>query len=448
MLYRLHNNIFIVGLLTLGFLSVMSNGRAFCLVTPVTFFAFITQVALLISISRDEDKIYSEKTLFFTVLIYSLFFGGLMFLVSNYYDVDLHIDDPDANLYYIQGMKSYEYGVIENAQRIINKYPFDDWGALLLSNFMLYLIPSCFFMNAIHVLTGAISAVLLYRIGNIFMPKCHAFMAGFAYSTSSYLILFHCTYLKESIFTFLVICAMYFFYKSIAEGRHVFLLAVLYFLIHIAFYRPAVDAFLIMSFVAYYAITQRRSAVSVFLYGIIIVGLVASMAFLQGQVDNYTAGGDDDAILAANGSGNYSGGFNYFVGWFSAFFGPFPSLFPTNPTRPAPMNFYGAGLTYKTFLVIPLWIGIWGAVKNFNVLLIPIVVFVGVEMAATGYIMASFELRKVMLHVPFTFILVFYGLYLLEKKNVSITIKHRMEYIGCIFTIGVLVLWNLIRVKG
>lgn len=450
MLYRLHNNIFIVGLLTLVFLILMSSGRAYSAITVFLLFAFITQVALLIWYSQGETNSYSEKELFIAVLLYSFFLGGIIISMSYFFygGEKFLFEDPDAVFYYREGIRTQDLGFVENTKRIVTKFGFDDWGALLFSNIMLSIIPSFFFMNIFYLLIGAITTVLLFRIGKYFMPESYSFMAALAYSTSSYMMMFHCTFLKESLFVFLVVCVIYFFNKSIADGDHKALLAVFFFIILILFYRPPLIAFLLVALGTYYAITQRGKAVSVFLYGIIVVGLVVSMAFMQSQMDHYTEGGDTDELLAENGSQNYSGGFNYLVGWFVSFFGPFPTLFPLASLGPRNMNFYGAGLVYKLFMAFPLWIGVFYAVKRFNLNIIPLLVFTLVEMAATGFIMASFELRKVLLHVPFTYIIAYYGIYQLEKSKVGEFNKRLLEFVGYALTIGILFLWNVIRVKG
>ena len=447
MLYRLHYNILIVGLLTIGCLAAKSSGNVFSLITPFTVVAFVTQLLLLMSFSRDENASYSDKTLFITVFFYNLLLGLLTIIVAHYYGDEFLFEDPDAVFYYKQGIKSADIGFIENAKRIINTFGFDDWGALLVSSVLMYIIPSAYFMNAFYVFIGAVSAVMLYRIGKYFMPDTYAFLASLAYSTSSFIVLFHCTYLKESFFVFLVISAIYYFYKSIEDGNHMALFLVFLCLFSILFFRPPLVAFFMIAFVSYYAVTQRGSAISVFLYMAIAVTLVASIAFMQTQIDHYTEGGNTDALLAENGSANYSGGFNVFVGWFVAFLGPFPTLFPRGIEDPRLIHFYGAGLTYKAFLALPLWVGVYWAVKRFEVVMIPLIAFTVVEILATGFILASFELRKVLLHVPFMYVLSFYGLYQLEKNKVNQTFKHYLTFTYFALAIGILILWNLIRVK-
>ena len=411
MLYRLHNNILIIGLLTLGFLIALSANRAFCAITPVTLIAFATQVLLIMWFSREDWVSYSEKGLFLTTLIYGYLLAGLIIVVAHYLDGEQFLfEDVDGVFYYKEGLKAGEFGVFENAKRLMSKYPFDDWGALL-------------------------------------MPVSYAYLAALAYSTSSYLILFHCTYLKESFFTFLVVCAFYFFYEVIAHNKKKALIGVLFFLAIMVFFRPVVVAFLLMAFVAYYAVTMRGSAVSLFLYGALAVGIVVSLAFMQTQLDSYTSGGNTEEVLAESGSANYSGGFNFFVGWFASLFGPFPTIFPAESVGPVPMNFYGAGLIYKLFIVIPLWAGVFWAIKRFDLLMIPVIIFVLAEIAGAAFVLASFELRKVMLHMPFIYVIAFYGFYQNEKNELSKTLTSFMEFSGYAFAIGVLMLWTVIRVK-
>ena len=450
MLYRLHNNIFIIGLLTLGFLAAMVPDRSFCAVTPFTLFAFVTQLLLLVWFSDERRGIYTDKVLFLTVLLYSVFLGGLIIVLSYAYygGEEFLFEDPDAAFYYREAIRVVDLGFKDNAERILTKFGFDDWGALLFSNLVLYIYPSFFLMNALYMIIGAISAVLLYRMGKYFMPESYAFLPALAYGTSSYMMMFHCTFLKETLFVFCVICSIYYFNEFIHDKGKGTLFGAIILLISIVLFRPPLVAFLIVAFTAYYAVSKQGSAVSLFLYGAIALGLVVSMAFLQSQMDHYTEGGDTDELLAENGSQNYSGGFNYIVGWFVSLFGPFPTLFPLASLGPRNMNFYGAGLTHKLFTALPLWIGVFYAVKRFQIKMIPIVAFTLVEMAATGFIMASFELRKVLLHVPFTYIIAFYGLYELEKSEVSERIKYLLEFASYVFPIGILFLWNVIRVKG
>lgn len=448
MLYRLHNTIFIIELLLIGFLAVLASDRSFCAMTVGTVVAFVSQLLLLIYFSQDKDVLHTNRVLFLTMLVYYVLVGALFMSISYYYDGDTFmLNKLDAMFYFKEGMKSVDMGLAENVQRIIRRFEPDDWGALLTSSVVLYLIPSKLFMNAIYMFAGAVSVVMLFHMGKHFMPVVYAFEAALAYGTSSFMVFYHCAYLKESLFVFYVIAAMYFFFRAAIERKYLSFFGAVICVAILAFYRPAVSAFLVISFFGYYAITQRGTAFSLFLYVMIAGAMAVSMVFLQDQVDRY-AGGDMDSIMIESSSANYSGMVNIVMGWFVGLFGPFPTLFPMPKMGPELTNFYGAGLTYRLFLAIPFWMGVLFTVKRRNFDMVPILSFVLVEMLASAYVLASFELRKVLMHVPFMYILSFYGLYQMEMSKKIVPFKQLIKFGSYAMTIGILIVWNVFRVKG
>lgn len=447
-MYKLHNNILIVGLLAIGFLTVIMSSRALCMMTIVTIFAFVTQLLLILNFAKDPKAKYSSQTLFWTVLIYSMIMGSLFMVVSYYYDGDTFLfSKRDALFYFNSGLRAVDFGYLNNARSIISKYDSEEWGGLLTISLIVYILPNKLFLNFVYMLLGAVSSVMLFRISKHFMSNSYAFCAALSYGASSYAILFHCTSLKESIFVFFVIASMYYFYRAAVDKNYWSYIGMFLCLVAVVFFRPAVTAFLAVSFVAYFAITQRGSAVSIFLFVIIAVGMVASLSFMQAQVDTYTVG-DIDGKIEKSAHDNYSGSFNNFVNWFAAPFGPFPSLFPKTNCPPSTINFYGAGLLYRLFLIVPFWVGVFYVIKRRNIKLIPVTLFILVEMLATAYVLASIELRKVLPHVPFMSVLMFYGLYRLSKIESNPFVKILMGPVSYGLVFGVLILWNVIKVKG
>ena len=243
---------------------------------------------------------------------------------------------------------------------------------------------------------------------------------------------------------FLVISVMYFQYKAIAYNSNQSLIGVAFFLFLIMFFRPAVGAFLIMSIAIYYAIKTKGHAISLFLYIVAAVGFAISLKSMQEIVERNTAGGDIDAVIADTNNAAYSSSFNYFVSFFGAIFGPFPSLFP-KPSGPSYMEFLSAGLVYKLFLVMYFWLGIYSIIKKYVVELFPLALFILIEMLLTGAVCASLELRKVLLHVPFMYIIAFYGIY-------KVPMTTRLNSLPILafnsFVVGVLFLWNVLKVKN
>jgi hypothetical protein len=444
MLYKWHNNIFIIGLLTISLVGVWTHQFSFDLMAIGTVVAFVSQMALLMYFVRDENVRYAETTLLVTVLTYSILLGIVFMSLSEYFEGDTFmLTKKDAMLYYKGSMRANDVGFIENAKYLMNKKAFDDWGAYLYDSFLMSIIPSKFFLNASYMLTGAISSMLLFRIGRYYMPEAYAFVGAMAYGTSSYLIMFHCTFLKESLFVFLVICTIYHLNRGIhQESSNAYPFAV-FFLFLLFFFRPAVAAFIIMSFAVYVAVKQHGSALSFFFYLAVVVGFVISIRYMMDMADRYSSSYEEKSELSGNAKA-YSGGFNVFVNLFGGFFGPFPTLFTKHETGPSTIQFYGAGLTYRLFMIFPFLGGLYFILKNRVLELIPITVFILAEMLATGMIAASLELRKVMPHIPLTYIVSFYGLSKWQESKVFQRIPNALVFGAAI---GIILLWNVIKTK-
>ena len=404
--------------------------------------AFVTQMALLLHYSKDDHTDYSEQSLFYTVLIYTFLLDAFFMLISIYYDDDTFLFSKiDAMFYYKNSIQVTDLGLIKNISRIINKYESDDWGTLFFDSLVFYIYPSKLLLNAIYTLLGVISSIFIYRMGKSFMPEKFAFLAALSYSTSSYLGFFNSSFLKESLFVFLVVCALYSQHKAIEEQSSRGLIGVAFFVFLIFFFRPAVSAFIVVSIFIYYGIVKRKHAISFFLFLGAAGGLVISLALMQQLFDSYAKGGDIDAVIADTNNSSYSSGFNYFVSYFGAFLGPFPSLFP-KVTGPSYLEFLGAGVFYKLFLIIPFWIGTYFTVRNRECRMIPFLLFILIEMLLTGAVCASLELRKVLLHVPFMYIVSFYGLYHIFTR---LRTANPAIFISFLYTLGVVFLWNVVK---
>ena len=241
----------------------------------------------------------------------------------------------------------------------------------------------------------------------------------------------------------MVVATLYYLFLFITNQSRSAWLPILLLLIAQLFYRPAVTAMLLVSAMVYYAITQRKNAISIFLYAAAAVVFAASLGDLQQIMDSNTQGGNVEALVAETNNSSYSYSFNYFVSLFGAIFGPFPSSFPKNPEAPTWVVFYGAGLSYRMFLVFAFWTGIYMIFKKKLIELYPIVMFVLFELVATGLVCASLELRKVILHIPFIYLIAFYGLWTQSEKDNSMSYTVWIKY-G--FIIAVFYLWNVVKV--
>jgi len=418
--------------------------KAMNLMALASVVSLTTQLAVLLYYSHEDYVDYSDRSLFHTTFIYTFSLGIFFMLISEYYDGDNFLfSKQDALFYFKQSSKVWEVGLSDNIMRIMREFESEDWGALFYDTIALYLVPNKLFVNFINTFLGATGAVYLYRIGKCFMPYSYAFLASLAYSTSSYIVFFNCSFLKESIFVFFVISVLYYHYQYVLNNSRLSLFGMILCVGILFFFRPAVAAFIVLSLFVYYAIKQKGNALSLFLYGAAIIGILLSMKLMMDTIESNTAGGNMDAVLEDTNNSSYSAGFNLFMSFFGAFFGPFPALIQRFE-EPSYVEFLGAGLTYKLFLVGPFWYGIYAIIKNREIELYPLAIFISVEMLATGAVMASLELRKVILHVPFMYIIAYYGIY---KGFLPIRMSHLSALPTYLFVVAVVLLWNVIKVK-
>ncbi len=441
MLYKLHNNIFICYLITLGWMACMLYQRL-DIMAAGSLLAFVSQLSLLLYFTKEKRNIYSEKVLFVIVFIYSILIGIVFMTLSYIVDNDTFMfTKVDAMLYYKGSIRAYDIGLFQNMDLIIEKKAFDDWGAYFFDSLLMSIIPNKLFLNFVYMLTGAISSVLLFRIARHYMPDVYSFVGALAYGTSSFIIFFHCTFLKESLFVAIVICAMYNIDRLIHKESKFALVWALFFSGLLFFFRPAVAAFIIISYFVYLAVKNHGSASSLFLYIGVFVVFIIVIQFMINIADRYAS----SAEVKMEESGNnkaYSGGFNNFVSIFGGFFGPFPTFFSKQGENPSAIQFYASGLTYRLFLILPFFTGIYFIIKNKVLELFPVILFILVEMLATGIVHASLELRKVLPHIPFTYIISFYGISYWQDKGLSRRIPRILIYI---LAIGLLLLWNVVK---
>ncbi len=442
MLYRLQINIFICSLLTFCGMACWLHQRSFDLMTVGTLLSFISQMSLLLYFAKENRNTYSSKVLFVVVFLYSLVLGIILMALSYYYDGDTFMfNKGDAILYYKDSIRAHNVGFIENMNFIMKKWEFDDWGSFFFDSLLMSIIPDKLFLNFAYMICGAISSTLLFLIGRHYMPDAYAFVGAMAYGTSSYMVSFHCTFLKESLFVTLIIATMYNLCRLLNKESNFAPFGTIFFLTLLFFFRPAVAAFIIMSVSIYFAIKLRGSALSVFMYIAVFVVFIIALKSMMDIAERYSSGGDEKLALSGNDKA-YSGGFNTFVNLFGGFCGPFPTIFTRIGEMPSSIQFYASGLTYKLFLILPFWTGVYFVLKNKVFELLPIVVFVVVEMLACGMVVASLELRKVMPHIPFTYIVSFYGLSQWQGAKLLIRTSKQLVYP---LAIGILLLWNIIK---
>ena len=116
-------------------MSTLVAERAFCVMTLAPLIAFITQMALIIYFSQENQTDYSEKALCITVLIYQILLGTVFMLISYYYDGDTFLfSKVDAMFYFRESMKASGMGLFKGINYLTSTFKSDDWGALVFDS--------------------------------------------------------------------------------------------------------------------------------------------------------------------------------------------------------------------------------------------------------------------------------------------------------------------------
>ena len=445
LLYRYQTHLFLIGTLMYGLTASLLAERAITWMVGSTFLTFCSQVALLFYYVDKEELSFTSKRLYTTVFVYTLLHAALFMAISYTYTGDTYMfSKKDAMFYSDLSFKFIDLGIVDGFKYLSSHIDMDDWGAVLWDVLCLSIVPNKLFLNFMYILLGTFGSIYLFKTGRFFMSDKYAFLASLTYSTSSFWIFFHCSFLKETAMVFFIMAAMYHAYSFVIKQNYVGLGYAIFFGSLLIFFRPAILVFLVIAFMFYYAIHHRKNAMGFFL-------LIAALGFcvlvinkMSHTVDRYTSGGDIEGLIGYRSNANYSGAFNYFVSFFGAICGPFPTIPSHVPEMPILIQFYAPGLIVKLFLALPFWYGVAHFIRERQWQAIPIISFILLEMLATAVIYASMELRKVLAHIPFMYIASFYAIYLYDQSGRR---EIPLQKVSFLVIVLMLFVWNIIKVN-
>ncbi len=410
-----HKNILLLGLLLYSCVTIIQFNTAFNWATCVSVIAFISYMILLYQCIDYENDYYATKRLFFTVTIYSFIMVLLFWWLSWYIDGDTYIfSKSDALLYERVCLKLKDLPYTDGFKYLKGNHPFDDWGAMLSMSIFMRIIPSKVFLNLCYILIGSTTSVLLFKIGKHFMASRYAYVAALAFCASSYNMFFYGSFLKESIFVFLVVCLFYNLTSYIFEQRKKSILFVIIFSILVCFFRPATVGFIWMGIFSYFLFKNGSDLKKLTALIIIIVFTMIMMTSLQNILDRYTMGGDIDKLLDTKEATGLSKELTYTINFFASFFGPFPTLIGTEQPRSC---LYGAGLLYKFFLNLPFYLAVWIIIKERQTDLFPLIIFIFLEAFSVAIVQKGFEFRLNLPHTAFFYLMAFWGFSKFDKEN-------------------------------
>jgi len=177
--------------------------------------------------------------------------------------------------------------------------------------------------------------------------------------------------LKENLFCFLIVSALYNIYLFKETNRVRDFLTAFIFISFTYFFRSIICLFLFIIFVLYMYCNEKNKKTIILLSSI---GAIIGIIFINVIVLKFT-GYSMDVVSATTASRmNRSVGSGFF-GWltqlFAAFYGPFPNF-----TRMGQYGFYySSGLLFKSIISLFVNVGLFSIVKNLEWRLYPLVFF-------------------------------------------------------------------------
>lgn len=414
LLYLYHRKIMLLVIALFVFLSVLRNDVFFDSSTFVICLSFFSSLSLIYSQIGIEEEKCTKLRLFSITFTYSFLLVSVFLFYS--YNVEGNtflLSESDARLYekivykmlYLPYMDSFTY--------LFEKYKFDDWGGPIYMSSVFRIYPDKLFLNFFNTVLTSLSSVFVFKVGERLMSRKYAYLSALSFATSSYMIFFNGSFLKESLFVFFVILLTNSIYNLIIEKRKISILYITFYCCILLLFRPAVVACILCGFSVYYIV---RRGYGVYKLGMIII-VALSLSYLLSSLvsifNHYTLSGDiAKLMLTKDTKYGLTREMTYTLNWFGSFFGPFPSILGSNMTS----CFYGSGLLYK-FLLLPFAIiGLVKVVKLRIDYMFPLLVFFVLESFFAALVQKGMELR---LTLPHIFIYYIFAFWTMEKVEIG-----------------------------
>lgn len=439
------NTIYIFSSLFLYFSLTSKISGEYILINILAIFSFICYFGTLElnRIANSKSDTYSSLTI--QVFLYIFVFVFLENSISYFYAGNfLVFSTSDATFYHDSVMEIIDMPFIDGIKHYLTYMTYDDLGMILILYPLSLISDSNLMLNMFYLFVGVIIALSLFSLSQQFMSKKYAFLTALSFATSSFILFFHASGLKESFMIMLIILAFDFYYRFINNKTIVNLLGSLLFLGMILLFRPAVLGMIVIS-IGLGALFSSRGGAGVKVVALLIFLFLAFMSqSILTIIQDYTTGGLDTLIEAREVQGSIIGGlsFTYVVNVLSQAVGPFPTLISSKKIL---TMFYAPSLIYRILLSFPFWFGMVYIYKNKWTQMYPLTLFIGLEMLALIFLIDGLELRKAMPHIPIIFVISFWFMDQYDRKIIRLKkIKRFKQFFQ--FSIFLLVLlifyWN------
>ena len=439
----------IIGVLLYAILFAHYGGDCISWYNALNIYTFTSYALILWKSNKLAAENYTCRQLGVTIFVYSLLFVSLYLMMSEYYTGNTFIFSVgDARTYYNFGMEFLER---PHSQWIpfleSKKWDFEDWGAPIAATIMLHIIPSKLFVNFCYITMTTLGGICLFKMGKAIMTTRYAYMASLSYAISSYSLFFMGSFLKEVLLVFFVIVSYYLLYMYMQNKRIQYMLWGGLISLVVIFFRPPIIIFIGMSYMTMLLINTKSSLFRFFVIFFIIIAAIAAIGIAQYSAERYANGGN---VTESYEYVHYST-FKKIVLYFGALIGPFPYLLQVEEEISL-KPLYGAGLLFKLFLFYAFWKGLWYAVKHKCRELMPIYIFVLLEVVGLSVALDGLELRKALPHVPLSIMASFWYLSVWDKKlenekadSLSRIWAIRQFVITLCVVFGAVLVWNTMK---
>jgi hypothetical protein len=418
---------------------------------PILIFNFFNFLFVTISIFlflKKKGDFYNASNLIFHYVCFAFLYIFLINLISYFYNNNfLVFSETDANTYDIMAKvfnskSSFKDGVLY----VFDFYDYDDLGAVVLIAILYRIVESNLIVNFFYLVIGALTANSIFRISNYHMNDKYSFLCAWVFSSSSFVLWFHSSGLKESFLIFLVVQSVLFYYKLYRELSLKSGILLVVFLALIMFFRPPITFLLLAGFGLSIVLNLKNKIAKGFIFLIISGLFFLSFSEISKQQERFIVGDDFDEMMEIKEStGMVKGGvgFSYAVNVIGALIGPLPTF---NINEKTLISFYSPGLYLRTLLGFTFIGGLYYSIKQRNYFLMPIISYTLFEIISLVFILEALELRKSLPHFPFIYIISFYFLYAYDTKAFSWNTKYNFLFkINLMFLLIVLIMvafWN------
>ena len=391
----------------------------------------------------------SSISLIFEVGIISLIIITLNNVISYQYTENFFVfSEADASTYdwLSRSFINSNMGLTDVLNRLgYGKLGYDDYGQIYLLSALYMIWDNHLMLNIYYWVIGVISAKYFFKLCLNFMSKKYAYMASLIFFTSSFILWFNSSGLKESQMIFLVIMSFYFYYEFSKKRALKYLLISMFFLFLLYFFRPAVSFLILFSMGGGYVLAQKLSGFKIVMVSTFLILLVGLISVIEEQKNKFVAE-DYATVIAINESeGMIKGGvtFTLTVNTLSSLIGHFPSI---NPETKTMLSFFYPGLLLKCLLSIFYVVALIMLIKHKYYTLLPIALFPLFESASLVYIFEALELRKSLPHYPLLYILIFWAIYQIDsskKEWFNNLFAKQLYALYFIISIFIITYWNL-----